>query len=265
MRRSSIYTSAALHLLLLMLAIMGLPFLVHHEYDVPQPITVDLVELSKVTQTNKVAQPTPPKPQPPKPEPPKPVPAPPNPAPVPAPPVKEPSKPEKIIKPTPPTQQVDENAPPKKEKKVVKKEEPKKPPQPQRDFSSVLKNLDVSNKQQPPPTPQPAQQAPLGEKMTISEEDALRSQLEQCWDVPIGAKDVENMTVDIAMVINPDRTLREAHIVDTARYNSDTTFQALADSALRAVQRCSPFDVPPDKYSTWNTTTVTFNPKDMIQ
>jgi len=126
----------------------------------------------------------------------------------------------------------------------------------------VLKNLEVSK--QPPPPQEAAQQAPIGEKMTMSEEDALRSQLEQCWDVPIGAKDVENMTVDIAMVINPDRTLREAHIVDTSRYNSDTTFQALADSALRAVQRCSPFEVPPDKYNTWNTTTVTFNPKDMM-
>jgi outer membrane biosynthesis protein TonB len=264
MRRSSLYTSAAFHALLLMLAIMGLPFLTHRHFDVPQPITVDLIEITKITQTNRVAQPVPPKPEPPKPVPPKPAPAAPNLAPQPAPPVKEPPKPEKIEKPTPPVQQVDENAPPKKEKKVVKKEEPKKQPAPPKDFSSVLKQLDVSNKP-PPPVQQAAQQAPLGEKMTMSEADALRSQLEQCWDVPIGAKDVENMTVDIAMVINQDRTLREAHIVDAGRYNSDSTFQALADSALRAVQRCSPFDVPPDKYDTWNTTTVTFNPKDMIQ
>jgi len=261
MRRSSIYTSAAFHALLLMLAIMGLPFLAHHEFDIPQPITVDLIEISKVTQTNRVAPPAPPKPEPPKPEPPKPQPAPPNPVPQPAPPVPQPPKPEPV-KPTPPVQQIDENAPPKKEKpKVVKKVEPKKPTAP-KDFSSVLKNLDVSK--QPTPVAQAAQQAPIGEKMTMSEEDALRSQLEQCWDVPIGAKDVENMSVDIFMVINPDRTLREAHIVDTSRYNSDTVFQALADSALRAVQRCSPFDVPPDKYNTWNTTTVTFNPKDMM-
>jgi len=262
MRRSSLYTSAAFHLLLLMLAIIGLPFLTHHQYDIPQPITVDLVEISKITQTNRVAppQPAPPKPKPP--EPPKPAPAPPAPAPQPVAPVPQPPKPEPV-KPTPPVQQVDENAPPKKEKpKVVKKEEPKKP-QVQPTFASVLKDLDV-NKKPAPPTPAPAQTAPLGEKMTMSEEDALRSQLEQCWDVPIGAKGVEDMSVDIAMVINPDRTLREAHIVDTARYNSDSVFQAVADSALRAVQRCSPFDVPPDKYNTWNNTTVTFNPKDMF-
>ena len=260
MRRSSLYTSAAFHLLLLMLAIMGLPFMTHHEFDIPKPITVDLIQISKVTETNRVAAPTPPKPEPPKPEPPKPQPAPPSPAPQPTPVPEPPKPPEKVIKPTPPTPQVDENAPPKKDKKVVKKEEPKKPV-PQRDFSSVLKNLDVSKQ----PTPAaPAQQAPLGAKMTMSEEDALRSQLEQCWDVPIGAKDVANMTVDIAMVINRDRTLQSARIVDTSRYNSDTIFQALADSALRAVQRCSPLEVPPDKYNTWNTTTVTFNPKDMM-
>lgn len=264
MQRSSLYISAALHLLIIVLAILGLPLMTRHVYDVPKPITVDLIDISKITQTTRVAPPTPPKPEPPKPEPPKPAPAPPNPAPQPAPPPKEPPKPEeKVVKPTPAAEQIDENAPPKKEKKVVKKEEPKKPPQPQRDFSSVLKNLDVSKK--PQPAPPVAQNAPLGEKMTMSEEDSLRSQLERCWDVPIGAKDVENMTVDIAMVINPDRTLQSAHIVDTSRYSSDPVFQALADSALRAVQRCSPFEVPPDKYNTWNTTTVTFNPKDMIQ
>jgi len=95
MRRSSLYTSAAFHVLLLMLAIMGLPFLRHHEFDIPQPITVDLIEVSKVTQTNRVAAPAPPKPKPP--EPLKPQPAPPNPAPQPVAPVPQPPKPEEKV------------------------------------------------------------------------------------------------------------------------------------------------------------------------
>ncbi len=263
MQRSSIFTSAAFHAIIIIIAIVGLPFLTHRDLVIPQPITVDLVDISKVTETNNVTpQPAPPKPEPPKP--PKPQPAPQNTAPAPVVPVKEPPKPEeKVVKPDKPAETVDENAPPKKEK-PVKKPENKKPP-PQRDFSSVLKNLDVS-KQTPPPTPPPGQNTPLGEKMTMSEEDALRSQLEGCWNPPIGAKDIENMTVQIVMVINPDRTLREAHIADTSRYNSDSFFQAVADSALRAVEspNCSPFDLPPDKYNTWSNTTVNFSPKDMF-
>ena len=262
MRRSSIYTSAAFHGIILIIAIMGLPFLSHHDLVIPQPITVDLVEISKVTQTDKVTpQPAPPKEQPL----PKPPPVAQNTAPQPVAPVKEPPKPEEkkeVVKPTH-AQEVDENAPPDKtKKKEVKKPEAKKPPA--RDFSSVLKNLDVK-KEQPAPPP-PGQNTPIGEKMTMSEEDALRAQLEKCWNVPYGAKDAENMAVDIFMVINPDRTLREARVVDGARYDSDSFYRAAADSALRAVRSplCSPFDLPPDKYNTWNTTTVTFNPKDMF-
>ena len=263
MRRSSIYTSAAFHGIILIIAVMGLPFLMHHEFVIPQPITVDLIETSKVTETNRVTpQPAPPKP---KPEPPKPQPAPQNMAPHPVAPVQEPPKPEEkkeIVKPTK-AADVDENAPPEKTmKKVVKKQEAKKPPQ--ENFSSVLKNLGVTKDQ---PAPPPGQNAPIGEKMTMSEDDAFRSQLEKCWDVPYGAKDADNMSIDIVMVINSDRTLQEAHITDMARYNSDSFFMAVADSALRAVRNpsCSPFDLPPDKYDTWNHTTVTFNPKDMYQ
>jgi len=109
-------------------------------------------------------------------------------------------------------------------------------------------------------------QAPLGTKMTMSEQDALRAQLERCWNFPMGAKDAEDLNVEIFMVINPDRTLRDARIVDMARYNRDTFFRAAADSAMRAVRSplCSPFMVPPDKYDVWKNTTVNFNPRDMF-
>jgi hypothetical protein len=154
---------------------------------------------------------------------------------------------------------------------VKKKEEPKK------DFASVLKNLDVSDK---PPVknelpdlkldedtaPQEGSNAPIGARLTMSEEDALRRQLEGCWNVPLGAKDAENLRVEIWMSIGEDRTLREARVVDKSRYATDSFFRAAADSAMRAVQNpnCSPFMLPPDKYDTWKTTIVTFDPSQMF-
>jgi hypothetical protein len=100
----------------------------------------------------------------------------------------------------------------------------------------------------------------------MQETDALRRQLEGCWNVPIGARDADTMTVDIYMVVNQDRTLQSARIVDSSRYDSDTFFRAMADSALRAVYNpnCSPFELPPDKYETWKTITVTFDPSQMF-
>lgn len=277
MRRSSLFISAAFHTTIFILAVTGLPFLAKREFVVPKPIVVDFLEISKVTETNKIqTQPVAPekKPEPKKEEKP-PPPAPQNTASEAVTPVKEQPKPEDKTetKKAAKTETVDETAPPDKSKKPKKEEVVKK--EPPRDFSSVLKNLaepkdksaaseTLPNEKSAPPTP--GQNAPLGEKMTMSEEDALRSQLEKCWNVPFGAKDAENMAVEIFMVINPDRTLREARVVNIVRYNSDSFFRAAADSALRAVRStsCSPFELPPDKYNTWNTVTVTFNPKDMF-
>ena len=279
MRRSSLATSAMLHVAVLIVATISFPWL-KHDYEVPQPMQVEMVDISDMAQTTKVA-PTPEKVEkkiaeekPPEPK--KPEPAPTNKsvepkAPTLKPPEKVEEKKEEKVEEKP-----DENAIPKKKaekkpdkKPVVKKEEPKK------DFASVLKNLADTK-----PTPAPATPAPptkvasaadgqpltLGQRMTMLEEDALRKQLEGCWNPPVGAKDADKMTVDIFMVINQDRTLQSARIVDETRYNNDTFFQAMADSAMRAVRNpnCSPFDVPPDKYESWKNTTITFDPSQMF-
>ena len=271
MRRSSIILSAAFHATVVVAATVGLPFLAKREFIIPPPIAIDYIEISKVTETSKVAaQPAPPRPEE------KPPAAAKNTAPdavVPVP--KEMIKPEEkkdLRKAAKPEPELDKNAPPDKTRKTKKPQEVKK--EPPRDFSSVLKNLMESKDKADQPDIKPdeksrpasGQKAPLGVKMTVSEEDALRTQLEKCWNVPFGARDIENMTVDIFMVINPDRTLREARVADRARYNSDSFYRAAADSALRAVRSplCSPFDLPPDKYDVWNKITVTFNPKDMF-
>ncbi len=261
MRRASIYGSIIFHAMILLIAIIGLPLLPSVVPDMPPPITVDLVSIAKQTRTNRFAPvPAVRKTKQEKPPPKHPTPAPTNMSskavtPTIAPPLPQDRPPEKTVV-------IDKNALPKKVKKkdtakVVKKEQ-------QQDFAAVLRNLEDSTPKQ---VQKAGQNAPLGERMTMSEEDALRSQLESCWNVPIGAKGIQNMSVSIFMVINQNRTLQSARIVDTARYNSDAVFRSVADSAMRAVRnpKCSPFDLPPDKYSIWNTMTVTFNPKDMFQ
>lgn len=279
MQPKSVAISTAFHIAVFMATMVSLPWL-KRDFEIPQPISVEMVDVSELTQTNKVVkQPAPPKEEPKKeepPQPPKPVVAQ-NTSAEPVTPVKEkppekeePKKEDKVL--------VDENAPP--EKKKTPKEEKKKETtkaEPKKDFASVLKNLEDTKDKTPvkAPTPdlKPAETtpetgaiAPLGAKLTMSEEDALRRQLEGCWNPPIGAKDAENLKVDIYMVVNPDRTLREAKIVDQSRYNSDSFFHAAADSALRAVRNplCSPFQLPEDKYDTWKTITVTFDPSQMM-
>jgi hypothetical protein len=100
----------------------------------------------------------------------------------------------------------------------------------------------------------------------VSEEDALRRQIAQCWNVPAGAKDIDKMVVEIYIAVNPDRSVKEVLIMDQARLATDKFFRAVAESAMRAVQnpRCSPLALPPDKYNDWKEIIFTFNPKDML-
>lgn len=278
MRKKSIYISVGFHVAVVILATASVPWL-KKDFVIPQPISVEFAEVSKITQTDKIApQPEEKKKEEKKEEPPKPAPAAKNTAAEAQVPVKTEEKKEEPPKKEEKKELVDKNAlPDKKKKDEKKKKETTEKEEPKRDFASVLKNLedkpDAKSKSKLPDlnlddkaAPSAGQNAPIGPKMTMSEEDALRRQLEKCWNVPFGAKDAENLVVEIFMVINPDRTLQSARVVDTARYNTDSFFRAAADSALRAVRSplCSPFEVPPDKYEVWKATTVTFNPSEMF-
>jgi hypothetical protein len=287
--RRSVWYSIGVHAAVLLLAIVGLPFLRPKPVELPPPVPVDIV--SDVPTTTKVAEPTP-KPKEPTPEPPQPVP---EFKPPPAPKVAELPTPDPL--PTPETPKLEKAAPPKDplapvkmpdlakletdqtqlqmpKTELKKKEEPKKPAP---DMDSVLKNL---SKLQPSPqkTDQPTKEkttpvqqqasaiAALSTQMSAGEMDALVRQLAQCWNIPAGARDAQNLNVDIRIQVNPDRTVRGIQIVDQARYASDAFFHAAADSAVRALRSpaCSPLQLPPDKASVWKDMVIGFNPKEML-
>lgn len=81
-----------------------------------------------------------------------------------------------------------------------------------------------------------------------------------------GAKDAENLVIEIKVLMNPDGTVQQANIQNQARMLADGFFRAAAESALRAVlnPRCQPFKLPRDKYNIWQTMTLTFNPREMF-
>jgi outer membrane biosynthesis protein TonB len=236
----------------------------------------------------KQAPPPPPPPKPPEPQPepkPEPKPAPPEPPkeaipPEPKPETKVEPKPEPP-KPEPPKPVVEVPRPkekPEPPKQVAKTESKETQKQQESDFSSLLKNL---TKQKTAPSPQdatpkgkaqPAQQqassqpiAPLGAQLTVSEKDLIIQQIEECWNVPAGAKDAQNLIVDIHIDVAADRTVTNVRIVDQSRYASDAFFRAAADSAKRALlnPRCSPLKLPADKFDQWKSITLSFNPKDV--
>jgi hypothetical protein len=188
----------------------------------------------------------------------------------------------------PPVQQQAKVEPP----KPVVKPPPPKPPEPAKPqakqpsaFDQILKDLTKRQPDQPreqaeqkpkvPPPPQPLPQQQTASRtpasnsnqpLTLSELDAIRSQIAQCWNMPVGARDAQNLIVDLHVDMNPDGTVRNAVIVDQSRMYTDPFYRAAAESALRAMlnPRCSPLRLPLDKFETWKTFTISFNPKDML-
>lgn len=265
--------SVLVHAVVVLALWLGLPQL---QKPLPEPVhivPVEIAELAPMTAAPEEKKPEEKKPEPPKPEPPKPEP--PKPEPPKPQPVKEPEKADPLLE--------------EKPKKKPKPPETKPQPEKASALSSVLKNVAKLKDEKPvPKTPdkptekpsekpaeQPAEKksdAPApsalnrAERLTSSEEDAIRQQLRGCWNVPVGGKDIDNMAVEIYIAVNPDRTVKEVLVVDQNRYNRDSFFRALADSAVRALKnpRCSPLALPPEKYQQWKETIFNFNPRDMF-
>ncbi len=169
---------------------------------------------------------------------------------------------------------------------------PKPPPPPKDDFASVLKTVEklkhrprkpdskpeklkkdapsfedqLSNVLNKHAQQQPSQPAPLGPKMSMSEIDALRRQIERCWNPPVGAPEAENLVVEVKLTINRDGSVRHIQIVDTARMSRDSFYRAAADSVVRAIKspNCTPLRLPLDKYDLWKDTTLRFDPRELV-
>lgn len=278
--RRGLAHSLALHTVIFLIVIFGLPHFGEDEVMKMSPIAVELVTPSDISSAppKGVPKPEPAKPEPPKPEPPKPTPPE---TPKPEPPKPEPPKPEPpqptpddVPLPTPdaPKPQPEQKQPkPPKAKptppKVVQKQPDKKIPPKKNNFNNLLNDLADDKNSKKPPAKQGAEDAPeespnISSALNMSEMDAVRNQVMGCWLEPTGLREGEKMVVEIRVVVNSDRTVQRAEIVDKARMRRDSFYRTLGESAIRALYnpRCSPLLLPPNKYNTWRVTTFRFSP-----
>ncbi|WP_173934028.1 hypothetical protein [Chelativorans sp. Marseille-P2723] len=101
-----------------------------------------------------------------------------------------------------------------------------------------------------------------GDRLTQSEMDALRGQIQRCWNVPAGALDAENLRVSLKFRLDPSGAVEGSpQILDAA--NSGVA-RAAAESARRAILQCAPYNLPAEKYNAWADVIVHFDPSDMF-
>lgn len=102
-----------------------------------------------------------------------------------------------------------------------------------------------------------------GGSLSQSEMDALRGQVERCWQIVPGMVDGADVRVRITMRLNRSGEIEGQPSVD-ARGGSEQTRRVLASGARRAVLRCAPYDLPAEKYETWADVVMNFDPSSMF-
>lgn len=273
MRRDGIRYSLVLHGALLVFAIFGLPEIFKsHTEELPTVMTVELLPVTGQTNVKPASQ----QPEPPKENPDK---------------TAEKAEAKKAqaasSKSEPAPKPEDVPLPDaKKEEEKPKEPEPKKEePKKKNDLASILKSVaDAAKKEEgkenkekevketpkteaaPDKNTSTSQNYDSSLPLSLSETDAIRSQIQKNWNIPAGAKDAHTLKVVLHIELNIDGSVITAELAeDKGRYQSDSFFRAAVDSALRAVKMSSPLqNLPPDKYGTWKSMDMTFDPKDVL-
>ena len=102
-------------------------------------------------------------------------------------------------------------------------------------------------------------------KLSQSEIDALRGQIQSCWNVGAlaGSDDAETLRARVEFRLKPDGTIDGKPTV-SASGGSKRSLRTFSGSAKRAIVRCAPYELPRDKYEDWADVVVNFSLKDML-
>jgi hypothetical protein len=184
-------------------------------------------------------------------------------APAPMPPKARPAPPRQVAARTPPRS---EPQPPTRPTDVPR------PPAPQQafnpdDIAALLNKQESRGGGDPSPSPEPrtfgTSDGRIDAAMTQSEIDALKARLYSCWNPPRGVREAGRLTVTVSISLQPDGQLAAPPRVLGGGF--DPLSQIAAESAVRAVQMCAPYDIlPPEKYSLWREIEFMFDPSEML-
>ena len=113
-----------------------------------------------------------------------------------------------------------------------------------------------------------AAQAAIGEgnALTLSEMDALKQRMYECWRVPADAVNPEELVVEVRVLMRSDGTVSEVYLASPGdvRRSTNPFMQKAARNAVNAVKKCSPYDfLPADKYASWQDMVLRFIPPEV--
>ncbi|QXK92579.1 hypothetical protein HUN61_00875 [Neoehrlichia mikurensis] len=139
---------------------------------------------------------------------------------------------------------------------------------PKQELASILKSLEkgsTANKNQDGYIGQGDVKYDKDNPISITILDAIRSKFIKCWTIPAGAKNIGNLQIIINVTLSLEGKVITAEVSDQYSYNNDHFFRAIADSALRAVYKCSPLiGLSKKHYHIWHNISLNFDPQHMF-
>jgi len=111
----------------------------------------------------------------------------------------------------------------------------------------------------------PREQVGAGTDMTITLTQLMKREVEACWSFPAGAVQPESLDVYIIVYLRADGTLAQPPQIENESRMSEPYFRAAAESAIRAINQCQPYQLPQDQYDVWKQGfRLNFDPSKMI-
>lgn len=103
----------------------------------------------------------------------------------------------------------------------------------------------------------------ISDKLSVSELDALRQQIQECWYIQQTLWEDHNLSVEATLDIGPDQKVKNITIAPPKIGTNRAAFQAAADSVKQALfaPECTPLALPPEKYEQWKCARFIFSPK----
>ena len=104
-----------------------------------------------------------------------------------------------------------------------------------------------------------------GSKLSQSEMDALRGQIENNWSVISGIDGAQGVIIKVTMHLDENGDIIGDPEVVASGGESETARRTLEGSALRAIMKSRPFKgLPRDKYDAWSEVVVNFDPSQLL-
>ena len=97
--------------------------------------------------------------------------------------------------------------------------------------------------------------------ITAGEISNMRSQIEMCWNPPVGVRGAASQRVQVIIALNKDGTISN---VEPVTRDSNGSREVAIGAAVRAVLSCAPYEFPIEKYELWKEIKFTFDPRNML-